>query len=209
MFARLFDCSRDIPQSSDNGLDYAASAVSWLPGPVAKTVGTGGSLFGRKYLEHLSPLPEAVKKSLHLVAAHERRRLESIRSGIMASAGASMGLASITPQARQAAEEISEELRILNKHWGWLSDVVSAADVLLTRRLHHPPQLFMKNIHEPACARAAHFLECGTAGFDGKPLPVMWYNAPNALYAWFLHDVQRRETLSDAYFSVRWMEPRE
>ncbi|MFU9137265.1 hypothetical protein [Erwinia tasmaniensis] len=342
VFAGLFDCSRDTPQSSDDGLDYAASAVSWLPGPVAKTAGTVGSLFGRKYPEHLSPLPETVKKSLHLGAAHERqrwrcvyrtgrkgfdhqemlmpgcsedigggmkpdeqkpsaelcrvslrkmyveamkaavpfpdlktldefdpvvaayfsmqngvqnhsagqwvsryqkaisdkmlsyramnrhldsyfewlgkqhdeykrerRRLESIRAGIMASAGASMGLASITPQARQAAEEVSEELRILNKHWGWLSDVASAADVLLTRRLHHSPQLFMKNIHEPACARAAHFLECGTAGFDGKPLPMMWYNAPNALYAWFLHDVQRRETLSDAYFSVRWMEPRE
>ena len=42
-----------------------------LPGPAA---GTAGALFGRKCLEHMSPLPEAVKKSLHLVAAHERRR---------------------------------------------------------------------------------------------------------------------------------------
>ncbi|MBS0848926.1 DUF2235 domain-containing protein [Citrobacter sp. JGM124] len=74
VFAGLFDCSRDTPESSDDGLDYAAAAVSWLPGPVAKTAGTVGSLFGRKYLEHMSPLPEAVKKSLHLVAAHERRR---------------------------------------------------------------------------------------------------------------------------------------
>jgi len=73
VFAGLFDCSRDTPESSDDGLDYASAAVSWLPGPVAKTAGTVGTLFGRKYLEHMSPLPEAVKKSLHLVAAHERR----------------------------------------------------------------------------------------------------------------------------------------
>lgn len=341
VFAGLFDCSRDTPESSDDGLDYAASAVSWLPGPVAKTAGTVGALFGRKYLEHMSPLPEAVKKSLHLVAAHERRRwrcvyrtgregsghqevlmpgcsediggglkpdvqkpsaelcrvslrkmyveamkatvpfpdfstlyqtdrlvwsyfdlsdgvenqsagqwvsryqkavpdkvlsypamnrhldsyfewlgkqhyeykrelrrLESIQSGILSSPGASMGLAGITPQARQASGEVAEDIRILKKHWGWLSDVANAASLLLTRKLYNPPQMFMENIHEPACVRASHFIECGTAGFDGKPLPVMWYSAPEALYAWFVHDVQRAEGISDGYFSVRWTEPR-
>lgn len=341
VFAGLFDCSRDTPESSDNGLDYAASAVSWLPGPAAKTAGTVGSLFGRKYLEHMSPLPEAVKKSLHLVAAHERRRwrcvyrtgregfehqellmpgcsediggglkpdvqkpsaelcrvslrkmyteamkaavpfhdlkslrefsatvasyfdmrdsvesqsveqwvksyqsavnatalsyramnrhldsyfewlgkqhyeykselrrLESIQSGILSSPGASMGLAGITPQARQASDEVAEDIRILKKHWGWLSDVANAASLLLTRKLYNPPQMFMENIHEPARVRASHFIECGTAGFDGKPLPVMGYSAPTALYAWFVHDVQRAEGISDGYFSVRWMEPR-
>ncbi|KEA53323.1 hypothetical protein DT73_08165 [Mangrovibacter sp. MFB070] len=341
VFAGLFDCSRDTPESSDNGLDYAAAAVSWLPGPVTKTAGTVGSLFGRKYLEHMSPLPEAVKKSLHLVAAHERRRwrcvyrtgregfehqevlmpgcsediggglkpdeqkpsaelcrvalrkmyveamkaavpfpalknldefdpvvaayfsmqdgvenqsagqwvsryqeampdtslkyramnqhldsyfewlgiqhyeykrelrrLESIQTGILASAGASMGLLGITPRARQAADEVADDLRILKKHWGWLSDVANAGNLLLTRQLHNPPQMFMENIHKPACARASHFIECGTAGFDGKPLPMMWYSAPAALYAWFVHDVQRAEGINDGYFSVRWMEPR-
>ena len=78
VFAGLFDCSRDTPESSDDGLDYAASAVSWLPGAVAKTAGTVGALFGRKYLEHMSPLPAAVKNPLHLVAAHERRRWRCI-----------------------------------------------------------------------------------------------------------------------------------
>lgn len=340
VFAGLFDCSRDTPESSDDGLDYVAAAVSWLPGPVAKTAGTVGALFGRKYLEHMSPLPEAVKKSLHLVAAHERRRwrcvyrtgrdgfehqellmpgcsediggglksdvqkpsaelcrvslrkmyveamkatvpfpdfstlyktdrlvwlyfdlsdgvenqsvgqwvrcyqkavpdkvlsypamnrhldsyfewlgkqhyeykrelrrLESIQSGILSSPGASMGL-SITPQARREAGEVAEDIRILKKHWGWLSDVANAAHLLLTRKLYNPPQMFMDNIHEPARVRASHFIECGTAGFDGKPLPVMWYSAPEALYAWFVHDVQRAEGINDGYFSVRWTEPR-
>lgn len=341
VFAGLFDCSRDTPESSDDGLDYAASAVNWLPGPVAKTAGTVGALFGRKYLEHMSPLPEAVKKSLHLVAAHERRRwrcvyrtgregsghqevlmpgcsediggglkpdvqkpsaelcrvslrkmyeeamkatvpfhnlkslreisatvasyfdmcdgvenqsagqwvsryqkavpdkvlsypamnrhldsyfewlgkqhyeykselrrLESIQSGILSSPGASMGLVGITPQARLASDEVAEDIRTLKKHWGWLSDVANVASLLLTRKLYNPPQMFMENIHEPACVRASHFIECGTAGYDGKPLPVMWYSAPEALYAWFVHDVQHAEGISDGYFSVRWMEPR-
>ena len=86
VFTGLFDCSRDTPASSNNGLNYVTSAVSWLPGVAPKVVGAVGSLFGRKYLEHMSPLPEAVKQSLHLVAAHERRRWRCIyrtgRSGL-------------------------------------------------------------------------------------------------------------------------------
>ena len=77
-FAGLFDCSRDSPLSSDNGLDYVAAAVAWLPGPFAKVVGAVGSGFGRHYLEHMSPLPEVVSHSLHLVAAHERRRWKCV-----------------------------------------------------------------------------------------------------------------------------------
>lgn len=341
VFTGLFDCSRDTPQSSDNGLDYAASAVSWLPGPVAKTLAITGTMFGRKYLEHMSPLPDTAKASLHLVAAHERRlwrcvyrtgrggskhqevlmpgcsediggglqpdeqkpsaelcrvslrkmyveavkvgipfpdlktldefdpvvaayftlqdgvqnrsagqwvsryqqavpdkllsygamnrhldsyfewlgkqhyeykselqRLESIQSGIFTAAGASMGLVGITPQAKQAAREVIDEILILKKHWGWLADVVNAANLLLTRQLSNPPQLFLVNIYMPACARAKRFIECGAAGFNGEPLPMMLYNAPEVLYAWFLHDVQRGEGINDAYFYIRWTEPR-
>lgn len=342
VFTGLFDCSRDTPQSSDNGLDYAASVVSWLPGPVAKTLTTVGTMFGRKYLEHMSPLPDAVKASLHLVAAHERRlwrcvyrtgrgggkhqemlmpgcsediggglqpdvqkpsaelsrvslrqmykeamkagvpfpdfsqlynndrlvwlyygmqdgvqnqsagqwvsryqqavpdkllsygamnrhldsyfewlgkqhyeykselrRLENIQSSILTAAGASMGLVGITPQAKQAGGEVIDEILILKKHWGWLTDVVNAANLLLTRQLSNPPQLFLVNIHMPACARAKRFIECGAAGFNGEPLPMMLYNAPEVLYAWFLHDVQRGEGINDAYFYIRWTEPRQ
>ncbi|NLS56347.1 DUF2235 domain-containing protein [Hafnia alvei] len=340
VFAGLFDCSRDTPESSDDGLDYAASAVSWLPGAVAKTAGTVGALFGRKYLEHMSPLPAAVKNSLHLVAAHERRRwrciyrtgrdgfehqellmpgcsediggglkpdvqkpsaelcrvslrkmyteamkatvpfpdfstlyktdrlvwayfdlsdevgsqsaeqwvksyqsavnatalsygamnrhldgyfewlgrqfyeykselrrLESIHSSILLSPGASMGL-SITPQARQASGETAEEIRILEKHWGWLSDVANAAHLLLTQKYHYPPQLYLDNILMPARVRAKYFLECGVAGHDGKSPPIRWCVDSSVLYAWFVHDVQRAEGINDGYFSVRWMEPR-
>lgn len=341
VFTGLFDCSRDTPESSDNGLDYAASAVSWLPGPVAKTAGTVGSLLGRKYLEHMSPLPEAVKKSLHLVAAHERRRwrcvyrtgrdgfehqevlmpgcsediggglkaevqkpsaelcrvalrkmyveamkagvpfpdfgslyktdrlvwsyfdmsdgvenqsseqwvksyqsavnatelsyramnrhldgyfewlgrqfyeykselrrLESIQLGILSSPGAAMGVAGITPQARQKAGEVVDEIRILKKHWGWLSDVANAANLLLTRKYHHPPQFYWDNIIEPAHVRALHYLDCGAAGYDGTIPPIRWCVDASVLYAWFVHDVQRAEGINDGYFSLRWLEPR-
>ena len=74
VFAGLFDCSRDTPMSSDNGLDYAGSIMELAP---EKRIQLGGQIisqFGRKFLDHQSPLPAAVKKSLHLVAAHERRR---------------------------------------------------------------------------------------------------------------------------------------
>lgn len=74
VFAGLFDCSRDTPMSSDNGLDYAGTILDWVPEKRVEMAGQIVSLFGRKFLDHQSPLPQAVKKSLHLVAAHERRR---------------------------------------------------------------------------------------------------------------------------------------
>ncbi|ELY4094988.1 DUF2235 domain-containing protein [Cronobacter sakazakii] len=66
IFTGLFDCSRDTAASSNNGLDYVISAAG---GPLRSL----SVMFGRKYIDHFSVLPEAVKNALHLVAAHERR----------------------------------------------------------------------------------------------------------------------------------------
>lgn len=341
VFAGLFDCSRDTPMSSDNGLDYAGSAMEWAPVKYAETAGQIISLFGRKYLDHQSPLPEAVKHSLHLVAAHERRRwrcvyrtgrkgfehqevlmpgcsddiggglkpdvqkpsaelsrvplhkmyleamkagvpfsdlktldeknpviakyfdirdsvesqsvdkwvetyqsavnaralsyqalnrhldgyfewlgrqfyeykselrrLEGIRGGIMTSTSSASGLLGISSQARQEMDSVTEDIITLKKYWGWLSDVANAASLLLTQTFSNPPEIYLKNILEPARLRAETFLECGAAGHDGKAPPVRWCVDASVLYAWFVHDVQRAEGINDGYFSVRWMEPK-
>ena len=339
-FAGLFDCSRDSPLSSDNGLDYAAAAVAWLPGPLAKVMGAVGSGFGRHYLEHMSPLPEVVSHSLHLVAAHERRRwkcvyrtgrntdehqeilmpgcsediggglkpgeqkpsaelsrvslrkmyeaarqadvpfpeleklyekdvlvwsyfsmndrvndkpvkewaenyqmkvgmeklsydamnrhldgyfewlgkqfyeykselrrLEKKESDILTSGGSLQGLA-YTRKANQSRDDIVGAISLLKKHWGWLSEVSIAADVLLTQKYHLPPQLFWDNLVIPARTRAKKFIAYGTAGYDGKPMPTAQCPDTPELYAWFLHDVQRSEGINNGYFAIRWMEPR-
>ncbi|QBC04807.1 phospholipase effector Tle1 domain-containing protein [Enterobacter cloacae] len=341
VFAGLFDCSRDTPMSSDNGLDYAGNAMEWAPVKYAETAGQIISLFGRKYLDHQSPLPEAVKHSLHLVAAHERRRwrcvyrtgrkgfehqevlmpgcsddiggglkpdvqkpsaelsrvplrkmyleamkagvpfpdlnelyntdrivwsylnirdsvesqsvdkwvetyqsavnaralsyqalnrhldgyfewlgrqfyeykselrrLEGIRGGIMTSTSSASGLLGISSQARQEMDSVTEDIITLKKYWGWLSDVANAASLLLTQTFSNPPEIYLKNILEPARLRAETFLECGAAGHDGKAPPVRWCVDASVLYAWFVHDVQRAEGINDGYFSVRWMEPK-
>lgn len=341
VFAGLFDCSRDTPMSSDNGLDYAGSVLEWVPEKRAEMAGQIISLFGRKFLDHQSPLPAAVKKSLHLVAAHERRRwrcvyrtgrdgfehqellmpgcsediggglkpdvqkpsaelcrvslrkmyteamkatvpfhdlkslrevsatvasyfdmrdsvdnqsveqwvksyqsavsapelsyramnqhldgyfewlgrqfyeykselrrLESIRDSILLSSSSMAGPVGMTDQARHARDEVTDDIVTLKKHWGWLSDVANAAHLLLTQEYHYPPQLYLDNILMPARARAEYFLECGIAGHDGKSPPIRWCVDSSVLYAWFVHDVQRAEGISDGYFSVRWMEPR-
>ncbi|EKT65465.1 phospholipase effector Tle1 domain-containing protein [Providencia alcalifaciens] len=341
VFAGLFDCSRDTPLSSDNGLDYAAEAVSWLPGPVAKVAGTVGSLFGRKYLEHMSPLPNAVRRSLHLVAAHERRRwrciyrtglegvaheeilmpgcsedigggfkpdeqkpsaelsrvslrkmyteammsavpfldlkslreksatvasyfdvkdsvesqsvekwaedyqmtvgmqklgygamnwhldgyfewlgrqfyeykselrrLEKEKSDTLTGPGSLQGGFGITRQAKQDSSDIDNDIRLLKKHWSWLSEVSRAADVLLTQKFNNPPELYVNNILEPARRRARYFIQCGEAGYDSKVSPIRVCVDSRVLYAWFVHDVQRAEGINDGYFSIRWMEPR-
>lgn len=341
VFAGLFDCSRDTPMSSDNGLDYAGSVLEWAPVKHAETAGQIISMFGRKYLDHQSPLPEAVKHSLHLVAAHERRRwrcvyrtgrkgfqhqevlmpgcsddiggglkpdvqkpsaelsrvplrkmyqeamkagvpfpdlktldennpviakyfdvrdsvksqsvdqwvetyqsainaqtlsyqalnrhlddyfewlsrqfyeykselrrLEGLRNGIMTSTSSASGLLGLSSQARQEMDSVTEDIAILKKHWGWLSDVASAASLLLTQKFYYPPKIYLDNILEPALLRARRYLDCGTAGHDGKAPPVKWCMGASVLYAWFIHDVQRAEGINDGYFSVRWLEPR-
>lgn len=341
VFAGLFDCSRDTPMSSDNGLDYAGSVLEWMPEKRAEMAGQIISLFGRKFLDHQSPLPAAVKRSLHLVAAHERRRwrciyrtgregfehqemlmpgcsediggglkpdvqkpsaelcrvslrkmyteamkatvpfhdlktldefdpviadyfsmqdgvesqsvgqwvksyqtavnatalsyramnrhldgyfewlgrqfyeykselrrLESIRDGILSSTSSMAGLVGMSSQARLERDEVTDDIVMLKKHWGWLSDVADAAHLLLTQEYHYPPQLYLDNILMPSRARAEYFLECGVAGHDGKSPPIRWCVDSSVLYSWFVHDVQRAEGINDGYFSVRWMEPR-
>ncbi|HHH3608757.1 DUF2235 domain-containing protein [Enterobacter roggenkampii] len=66
VFTGLFDCSRHTAASNNNGVDYFISAFG---GPV-KGISV---LLGDKSIEQETSLPRAVKKSLHLVAAHETR----------------------------------------------------------------------------------------------------------------------------------------
>ncbi|WP_415343849.1 hypothetical protein [Enterobacter hormaechei] len=66
VFTGLFDCSRRTSASNNNGVDYFISAFG---GPI-KGISV---LLGDKSIDQDTPLPKAVKKSLHLVAAHETR----------------------------------------------------------------------------------------------------------------------------------------
>lgn len=66
VFTGLFDCSRRTSASINNGVDYFISAFG---GPIRGI----SVLLGDKSIDHDTPLPGAVKKSLHLVAAHETR----------------------------------------------------------------------------------------------------------------------------------------
>ncbi|HID7510264.1 DUF2235 domain-containing protein [Enterobacter hormaechei] len=66
VFTGLFDCSRRTSASNNNGVDYFISAFG---GPI-KGISV---LLGDKSIDQDTPLPESVKKSLHLVAAHETR----------------------------------------------------------------------------------------------------------------------------------------
>lgn len=343
LFTGLFDCSRDTPESRDDGLDFAASTISWLPGPAAKTAGTVGAFLGRKYLEHQAPLPEAVRKSLHLVAAHERRgwryvyrtgredpdhqetllpgcsediggglkpdeqkpsaelcrvalrlmyreammagvpfpdfetldkynpviasyfimqngvknqsaaqwvshyqrsvpdrqlsyramnrhldsyfewlgkhyyeyrsekrRLESMKAHIQLSPGAMAGSLGLSPQATKAAHGVTDDLLILEKNWGWLEKVKEAANSLMLLRRHphfRPVPAWLEHIYEPAYARAAHFIECGAAGYAGEPLPPQWHRAPPEMFAWFLHDVQKEQEIDRHFLCVRRIDP--
>lgn len=71
VFTGLFDCARQTPASSNNGVDYFISAAG---GPLKGL----SAFFGKKSIDQESALPDAIKKALHLVAAHERRPWRSI-----------------------------------------------------------------------------------------------------------------------------------
>jgi len=341
VFTGLFDCSRDTPASSNNGLDYAGTAVKFIPGSVAKAAGAVISLYGRKYIDHMSPLPDEVKKSLHLVAAHERRPWRCIyRSGegsqhleelvpgcsedvggglkpdeqkpsaelsrvalnrmyreammagvpfpdlnslyqtdatvwsyfamkdtvdkqtaaqwaaryqsavppkkvtyqtlnrhldsyfewlggqyyqyrkklnelemkykhVYSSADAVHGLLGVSSQTSKVATELSEDIALLKKNWGWLEDVRDAAYQQL-RNDAVPPPVYRENVYEPACARAQYFIDCGGSGYRGEPAPPKWDYAPSEIYSWFVHDVQtllERDSITKEFFCIRWMEP--
>ena len=66
VYTGLFDCSRRTSASNNNGVDYFISAFG---GPI-KGISV---LLGDKSIDQDTPLPKVVKKSLHLVAAHETR----------------------------------------------------------------------------------------------------------------------------------------
>ncbi|HHG8783651.1 DUF2235 domain-containing protein [Enterobacter hormaechei] len=66
VFTGLFDCSRRTSASNNNSVDYFISAFG---GPI-KGISV---LLGDKSIDQDTPLPKVVKKSLHLVAAHETR----------------------------------------------------------------------------------------------------------------------------------------
>lgn len=66
VFTGFFDCSRRTSASNNNGVDYFISAFG---GPI-KGINV---LLGDKSIDQDTPLPKVVKKSLHLVAAHETR----------------------------------------------------------------------------------------------------------------------------------------
>lgn len=77
-FMGLFDCSRHTGASQDNGLDTVSSYSSNLG------VAMVGSLLGAHCIAQNTPLPSVVKRSLHLIAAHERRLWRPVfRTGVM------------------------------------------------------------------------------------------------------------------------------
>jgi len=77
-FVGLFDCSRHTGASQDNGLD-TVSSYSSHPG-----VAVVGAALGAHCIAQNTPLPSVVKRSLHFIAAHERRLWRPIfRTGVM------------------------------------------------------------------------------------------------------------------------------
>jgi Uncharacterized alpha/beta hydrolase domain (DUF2235) len=69
IFAGLFDCSRRGRLDQGDGVSMLADAT----GTVFKAAAPATSLLGAKVIDYDKPLHPAVKKALHLVAAHERR----------------------------------------------------------------------------------------------------------------------------------------
>ncbi|ENY6785899.1 hypothetical protein ACF1CY_003388 [Providencia rettgeri] len=64
-FMGLFDCSRHTAASSDDGLDFVVSLI-----PQISVVST---LMGEKSIGYSLSVPKRVKRTLHFIAAHERR----------------------------------------------------------------------------------------------------------------------------------------
>ncbi|EIU7556874.1 DUF2235 domain-containing protein [Providencia rettgeri] len=343
-FVGLFDCSRDTPESEDNGLDYGLNILT-LPAKSNKVTEVAiDSLItmvsGRKYIDHMTPLPTIVKKSLHLIAAHEKRkwrclyltgrsgehhqeellpgcsediggglraneqkpneelakvaltkmhlaafhagvpfpeldelremdfdtwlyfqdeekvegkkatewvdyyqsgiplkkltftalnahldsyfawlgqkhyeykfelrRLEKQESDAWLSPGSHQGGYNISPTSKKEALSASQQIALLKKDWGWLSKVAKEAGQVVTQQFGKMPDSIKRSLYYPAIARAQNYIDCGTAGYDGKSCPTSRVPIFNELYGWFVHDIQRAEGINYRYFYIRLMEP--
>lgn len=71
VFTGFFDCSRHTPASNNNGVDWFVATVG---GPVSGI----SILLGDKSIDQDAELNPAVKKALHLAAAHETRSWRSL-----------------------------------------------------------------------------------------------------------------------------------
>lgn len=71
VFTGLFDCARHTPASNNNGVDWFVATVG---GPVSGI----SILMGDKSIDQDTELNPAVKKALHLAAAHETRPWRSL-----------------------------------------------------------------------------------------------------------------------------------
>ncbi|MEX5995130.1 hypothetical protein [Providencia vermicola] len=343
-FVGLFDCSRDTPQSDDNGLDYGLKALTIMAKSNKVTEVAVDSLIttvaGRKYIDHMTPLPKQVKKSLHLIAAHEKRkwrclyltgrsgehhqeellpgcsediggglrnneqkpneelakvalnkmhlaafhagvpfpeldelretdfetwlyfqdeqevkgknatewvdyyqsgiplkkltftalnahldsyfawlgqkhyeykfelrRLEKQESDAWLSPGSHQGGYNISPTSKKEALSASQQIALLKKDWGWLSKVAKEAGQVVTQQFGKMPDSIKRSLYYPAIVRAQNYIDCGTAGYDGKSCPTSRVPIFNELYGWFVHDIQRAEGINYRYFYIRLMEP--
>ncbi|EIU7556872.1 hypothetical protein LHV18_01065 [Providencia rettgeri] len=87
------------------------------------------------------------------------RRLKKEKLDTMMGVGSLQGGYGITRQAKQYLSDI--DIRLLKKHWDWLSVVSRAADILLTQEFNNLSKLYVINILEAARRSAWYFIQCG------------------------------------------------
>ncbi|MFZ4833758.1 hypothetical protein [Rouxiella sp. Mn2063] len=143
----------------------------------------------------------------------ECMKLEKQRSDVLLSANASAGLLGTTPQAHGAAEQLQNELNILQKNWGWLEDVRSVALGMrnsMENSSGDDKRIFIiPAVYIPALRRAKVFLNYSQAAYQGLPLPLPEDSAPSELYAWFVHDIQKVDKgarITQDFLIIRSME---
>ncbi|QDK19811.1 DUF2235 domain-containing protein [Leclercia adecarboxylata] len=142
----------------------------------------------------------------------ECMKYEKQRGDTLASAGASVGFAGITQEAKETAGQYATELSVLQQNWGWLDDVKDAA-IRMRNSIEQNPmdrrRDIVPNVYGPALWRAKRFLDYFHAAHLGKPQPFPIDAAPPEMYAWFVHDLQTVEKgagISQDFFVIRSME---
>ncbi|WP_416347514.1 hypothetical protein [Acerihabitans sp. TG2] len=132
-------------------------------------------------------------------------------SQVLLLSGVSAGLG-MTQQEQQTLREFQHELHLLQKNWGWLDDVHSAAVGMRNCMEMHSRDTrrdIVPQVYKPALRRAKIFLEYAHTAYQGLPLPCPDDHAPPELFAWFVHDVQtvdRGARISQDFLVIRPME---
>jgi len=125
----------------------------------------------------------------------ELQRIDAEKADIMST----ITLSTEDPELRKKIADNHLARETLKNNWGWLDDVKDQARWFINSVMTNPNETRMRvapKIYIPAFRRAKKFLEYSVCAYQQKPMPASTDNAPEEIFTWLVHDIQKVDPAS-------------